>query len=431
MDEARPRRQTFGFMCGNFRVLTLTQVLGQFGRSLAFPYASLYILSLGGAPAQIGLISALMPLAGLLVFPIAGYLADRAGRVKLIGLTGLVSGAIYVVYALAPDWRWLAALAILQGFMAVQFPPWSALIADSLASQDRGRGMGTMNALGLGPSLLAPYVAGMLLDRTGVSVGMRVLYGAMAALYLVSAIVNLRCLKETAATQAAPIGWADLPRVLRSAYGSLPTLLRALATPLKALTLVSLLGFATVALAGPFWVVYAVEHAGLSQSQWGLVLLVETALVAAASLPAGMLVDRFGRRRCMLAGLTLALVTMPVFVWVEGFAPVLAVRASLAISTAVLLPASSALMADLAPRDKRGQIMAALGQGSLMVGAAGSVGGPGLGLVLIIPLMAASLLSGILYAANPVLPWYLSTLAVLFALVLTLIYIRDPQTAEA
>ena len=58
-------RKALGFMRGNILILTLTRVLGQFCRSMVFPYASLYILALGGKPAQIGQINALMPLAGL------------------------------------------------------------------------------------------------------------------------------------------------------------------------------------------------------------------------------------------------------------------------------------------------------------------------------------------------------------------------------
>ena len=55
-------KNALGFMRGNILVLTLTRVLGQFCRSMVFPYASLYILALGGEPAQIGQINALMPL---------------------------------------------------------------------------------------------------------------------------------------------------------------------------------------------------------------------------------------------------------------------------------------------------------------------------------------------------------------------------------
>ena len=105
-------RKALSFMRGNILILTLTRVLGQFCRSMVFPYASLYILALGGEPAQIGQINALMPLAGLFLFPIAGYIADHVGRVKLIGYSGFLSGAILLLYILAPSWHWLALGAL-------------------------------------------------------------------------------------------------------------------------------------------------------------------------------------------------------------------------------------------------------------------------------------------------------------------------------
>ncbi|MFP3897004.1 MAG: hypothetical protein ACLFV5_09270, partial [Anaerolineales bacterium] len=58
-------RKTFAFMQGNILVMTVTGAMGMFARSMAFPYASLYILALGGEPAQIGVVNSLRPLAGL------------------------------------------------------------------------------------------------------------------------------------------------------------------------------------------------------------------------------------------------------------------------------------------------------------------------------------------------------------------------------
>jgi MFS family permease len=143
-------RGVFSFMRGNILVLTLTQVLGRFFRSMVMPYASLYILALGGEPAQIGLINSLRPLAGLIMFPISGYLTDRTGRVRLIALAGYLSGATMLLYVLAPSWEWIALAAFLQGFMTLQFPPTSAIIADSLEPSSRGTGIATMNTVASG-----------------------------------------------------------------------------------------------------------------------------------------------------------------------------------------------------------------------------------------------------------------------------------------
>ncbi len=114
-------RKIFAFMHDNILIMTVTGAMGMFARSMVFPYASLYILALGGEPAQIGLVNSLRPLAGLIAFPIAGYLADRVSRVKVIGFTGYFSGAILLMYVLAPSWRVIALAGLLQGFAVLVF----------------------------------------------------------------------------------------------------------------------------------------------------------------------------------------------------------------------------------------------------------------------------------------------------------------------
>jgi len=105
-------RRTFAFMRGNLLVLTLTRSSGMFARTMTFPYASLYILALGGNPEQVGLINSLSPLASLIVFPIGGYLADHRGRVGLLGWTSIAMGLVYGLYAVAPSWPWLLVCSL-------------------------------------------------------------------------------------------------------------------------------------------------------------------------------------------------------------------------------------------------------------------------------------------------------------------------------
>jgi hypothetical protein len=45
--------------------------------------------------------------------------------------------------------------------------------------------------------------------------------------------------------------------------------------------------------------------------------------------------------------------------------------------------------------------------------------------------MAGSLVGGYIYAANPLLPWILSAVALLLSTLLAVLYIRDPEAAEA
>jgi MFS family permease len=425
-------RKALSFMRGNILILTLTRVLGQFCRSMVFPYASLYILALGGEPAQIGQINALMPLAGLFLFPVAGYISDHVGRVKLIGYTGFLSGALLLLSVFAPSWHWLALGALLRGTLVLQFPPSSAIMADSLTPENRGIGMATMNTLGGLLAIVSPYLAGTLLDSTGVEWGMRVLYGVMAAVYTISAAINLRFLRETSAPVETNFGWADLPRAFREAYGGIPALLRRFPRSLRAMTAVLILCFMSNAIAGPFWVVYARDQLGLSSERWGLILLVETLLRNAAFIPAGMLVDRYGRTRFMIGALLLALVSVPLFAWSQTWGQVLALRCVVALSIAFFMPACSALLADITPREIRGRVMSAVGRGTVMIGASsGGTGGPGVGFLITVPLMIGSLVGGYIYAYNRFLPWILSGVALGISTLLAVLFIRDPELAEA
>jgi MFS family permease len=260
--------------------------------------------------------------------------------------------------------------------------------------------------------------------------GMRVLYGVMMVAYLANAAINGRFLKETSDNSAKPVH-ANLLQVFKRAYGSIPSTLRSLPRPTKALAAVVVLGFMANAVAGPFWVVYAAEQIGLSSTEWGLVLLAENSLRTLAYIPAGLVVDRHGRTRAIVGALLLILASMSLFTFAQRFVHVLLIRAAVAVATAFFLPACSALMADTVPRDMRGRVMAAIGRGSVMIGAAsGGTGGPGMGFVVTIPVMVTSLLGGYLYAFEPRYPWFFAAAAVAISLSVSALLIRDPRNAE-
>src|SRR3990172_13258892 len=96
------------FLFGNILVFALTDMLGNFARRAVFPYASLYILALGGSPEQIGFINLLALLAGLVMMPVAGHITDRANRVHLIAMAGFISSLLMGLIVFAPTWQVVA-----------------------------------------------------------------------------------------------------------------------------------------------------------------------------------------------------------------------------------------------------------------------------------------------------------------------------------
>jgi len=422
--------ERLGFLSGNMRVLMVRQSLGMFFRRMVIPYASLFILEVGGTSSQIGVVNSLRPLAGLLMFPISGYLTDRASRVRLIALAGYLSAVSMLLYVFAPSWEWIALGSLIQGFMVFQFPPTSAILADSLSPGNRGTGIAAMNSVATGLSLFSPYIAGVLLQMFGVGVGMRVMYGLLACSSLVSAVLVSRYMKESREVA----GFDDLPSlaaILREAYSGVPGLVRGLPGPVKALGVVVLLGFIGNAVVSPFWVVYAVEELGLSSLDWGLIVMSETILKTLFIFPAGMLVDRYGRTRNLVAALLVSLFSMPLMAYAGGFYHVLFIRLAVAVAGALFTPACTALMADYVPSGMRGRVMAALGRGSVMVGAAGGgTGGPGMGYLFTVPVVAASVVGGLLYAVDPAYTWLCLLAVTLLQVFVLFLFVRDPEVAH-
>jgi MFS family permease len=425
-------RRALGLMSGNIMILSITDLLGNFSRRLVFPYVSLYILALGGNAAQIGYVTALAPLAGLLMFPLGGYIADRASRVKLIVLANVITSLLVLMRGVAPSWELIAVASLLQGLAAIQFPARSALIADSLRPGDRGKGIAMMNTVANTLAIFAPFLAGIIVEHYGPNFGVRILYTIMLIAYVFMTLINARYLKEPPTkTNAAGFRLSELANTLKESYSGIPAMLKQFPPSLRALAGVIILTFVANGIASPFWVVYAVEQIHIASSAWGFILLLETVVKLLMFIPAGILVDRWGRTTSLTVALFLSLVAIPAFALATTFVAALLIRVILAVAFALTIPACSALMADLVPRQIRGRVMSAIGQGSIMIGpAGGGTGGPAMGFLITIPLMLASLAGGYLYTLNPASPWFVVMGTTAISVVLTLFFVRDPHTAE-
>jgi MFS family permease len=145
-----------------------------------------------------------------------------------------------------------------------------------------------------------------------------------------------------------------------------------------------------------------------------------------------MFADKIGRTKTLLAAVLVSLISLPVLIFATNYFHVLLIRLGAALAGALFMPASSALMADYIPRNMRGRVMAALGRGSVLIGATGGgTGGPGMGYLFVVPVMISSILGGILYELNPVYPWYSVAIATTIQVLIVILFIRDPENAES
>ena len=102
-------------------------------------------------------------------------------------------------------------------------------------------------------------------------------------------------------------------------------------------------------------------HAGTSQLQW----IVDAYLVvfAAAMLPAGLLGDRFGRRRLLIAGLSLFAVASLVGTLTDSAETLIAVRAVMGLGAAFIMPLAMSIIPSLFPPAERARAVAVMTSG--------------------------------------------------------------------
>ncbi len=392
---------------GNLLVFTLGDAMRQLSLFITFPYFSLYIQALGGSKIDIGLVNGLRPLAALFVYPVAGYLADRYSRVKIIVASSFATAGILVVFALAPGWGYLALGNLLMGLVVFQFPAMNSLMADSIPRGRRGLGYSLWIALPSALGIVAPFIGGYLITSMGVDPAMRSLYWFTILATLAIGAMNLRFLEETRGRGSGAARSVGLREAVSSSYRGMLGAVGSLPRGMKAFALMLVVSFFINSLVAPFWVVYGVEAMGLTELQWGTVLLIAAASNVALLVPAGVLVDRFEAKRVLTAALALSAAPLLLFPYSGGFTGAALVFVAMTVANVFLTAGAPAFMADNVPPEMRGRVMAALGQGMLYINTRSAGGGPGMGAVLTVPSILGSVLGGFVYDLNPALPWVL------------------------
>ena len=412
-------------MKGNVLVLTVSRVLWSMSDTIVYPYLSLFILALGGDKNTIGDVYFWGSLAACVLYPIGGYVADKAGRAKFIGLATLLYVSSFLIFATAPTWGWLAVAYAYQQIVLFYMPALNAIMADSIPPGGRGRIYALTIAVPEAVRIMTPYIGGWLIAVYTLDPAMRIGYTMSFVIGILVAYIRLRYLKETIENKEG-IG-RNVPKIFIEGYKNVFASLRWVFGNIRGYALTSMLLSLVGNLVLPFWVVYATEVVKLSAYEWGIVLLIGGITKTVMSLFIGGLVDRIGSRKCMLLGFVIAIPMMTLFTFVTGFWTVIPVYMALIVSSSLMWISSSVYLANTIPRASRGRIMSALGSG-MSVGVSG--GGYASGFLVFIPMAIGSKLGGFIYTYNPAYPWFIQSVFLIVGMALCFFYIKDPKQVE-
>ena len=306
---------------------TLVPLLGEREFAVASSTAlMLFIVSFGLAKAAANLV--------------AGYLADRIGRRKVLLLGWVFGIPVPIALMLAPTWTWVIAANVLLGIN--QGLAWSSTVMmkiDLAGPRQRGLAMGLNEFAGYLAVAVSAALSGWLASRYGLRPEPLFLGLAIAGLGLGLSALWVR---ETTPHM-------ELENLSESGKGFLEV--AALGSyrhrGLASVSRTGLVNNANDALAWGLLPVLMVEE-GLSIVQLGAVASTYPAVWGLGQLLTGPLSDRLGRRLPIAAGMWAQALALLWFWAGDGFSDMLSAAILLGVGTALTYPALLAAVGDIA-----------------------------------------------------------------------------------
>jgi MFS family permease len=284
---------------------------------------------------------------------VAGGLAERAGRKRLLVAGWLLALPVPALIAFAPSWWVIVAANVLLGLN--QGLAWSMTVVmkiDLVGPARRGLALGLNESagyLGVAAAALATgALAATYSPRGTVWVGAAVLAG-------IGTVVSVLFVRDT----AAHVGEEQRRRGLRTA-GRLRSAFRrgSLSDPvLRACSQAGLVNNLNDALAWGLAPLYLAAH-GSSVTEVGVVAGVYPAVWGAGQLATGWASDRTGRKPLVVAGMLVQACALALLAAGGGrFVPALAAAVLLGVGTALVYPTLIASVSDVAQPVERAQLV--------------------------------------------------------------------------
>jgi len=420
-----------GMLRGNLFWLVVCQCIWQFTTNIPRPYLPLYIENLGGTPADIGLVNSASAIAGLFLYPLGGYIADKSGRVKLVSLATIGYAFSFLPFAFAPHWEWLAFASFFQNLVLFYSPILTVLMADSMKAGRRGQGFALAISLPAALGVISPFIGGFLIDAWGIVPAMQSIYNIGFGAGILVAVIRIFTLKETLdPMKVEKIDFRNVPKLLRDSYLSFVETIKWMPDLIKVLAIMQMLQVFFNSIAGAFWIVYATSLLGITATSWGVTSAIQGGTRLVLAQWSGKLLDRFGRRRLLVPFMFLVPLYPLMFIYlVRDFAGLALMVFMMAVGNAFLMPGFQSLLADAVPKERRGRVTSAVGGGNFFIDVRNT--GMGGGMLLFVPIAVAQILGGVLYESDPTLPFYLMSMGMTIVALWAFFKVKDPKDLYA
>jgi MFS family permease len=152
----------------DYRVGAARLSANKFLAGLTSQYSAIYTVGLGADSVQLGSLSSVGGAISAIISAPVGWLMDCHGIKRLFLLAIVFTAGGSLLYALAPDWRFLVAAAILASVAtSLSNTGCRVICADSVQSQDRMTAQNVCSTLGALAGLISPLVGAHLVTVFG------------------------------------------------------------------------------------------------------------------------------------------------------------------------------------------------------------------------------------------------------------------------
>ncbi len=327
-----------------FKVLVASALIENVAFGLIIPYLTLYmIIDLGISEILTGVVLMTYTIAAMPAMIIGGMLADRIGRRPvLLASLGLMA-ITFLMYFFAYNFTTIVILAFVDSFVGSMYmPAANAMVADMIPSKDRPKAFSMMRIAWNTGIVLGPVLGAVIVASSSI----RVLFVFGSAILGSAFVLNFILIRETKPADAKPEDMSF--RKVLAVGKDRPFLL------LCALTGILWFTFAQWMSVLP---VYATRDLGLELYEYGLLFTVSSLLVVVTQLSVTGYIVRFRRSSVMMTGhLTVALGFALIYLAFD-FWSLLACIVVITVGEIIYMSILSAVIADMAPCDKRGSYM--------------------------------------------------------------------------
>jgi MFS family permease len=290
----RPEKRFFG-LGRNVFVFGFVSLLNDFSSEITVRILPLFLSNvLGVKTSVIGLIEGIADSTSTLLKMLSGWLSDKVGRRKPLVLAGYALSALSKpLLFFARSWPFVLVLRFLDRVgKGVRTSPKDALIADSSSEKSQGRAFGysrTMDPLGAVLGLLT--AAGMIaLGGAAATIMTRSAFRGLVLLSAIPALLGVVLVVLFIRDKDKPSGRRSLPSLSLRGYDR------------RFRAFLGLMVLFTLGNSSDAFLILRAQQLGLSLVQILLMLAMFNLVTTLIAYPAGVLSDRVGRPKVIVAG---------------------------------------------------------------------------------------------------------------------------------